>query len=505
MKIKMKNLASFTLALLLCLSLLPFSAKAAYGTLDFPNDETHLRTAYGEDNYLDFSVLGNQLTVSGKLRLDGLTGVMLKCDEERIYLDVDSGNLFALDMTLTHDGVSTADIYTKVQSESSYWSCVWERICLEKTASGYRIVPSLVLEHNLTFFRASLDPARFRDSSKVPAAVRKLSNEIVGSETDDYTKLFLLHKWVAENIYYDYDAYYSKTYSGSPDILANKRGVCAGYASLLKNLILAQNIPCFEASTYALGLGNHGSYATDTTQASIKESNHAHVEAWADGHWVVMDPTWDSNNKYQGGTYQKREPNGFYYFDITPEAFALDHKYIERADGQIVIQNGKVVNKTKGKTAETTRPTTKSVTATPTQSTVLVNGQQVSFDAYNIGGNNYFKLRDLAQALRGSAKQFDVVWYGEANIIELFSGQAYTSVGGELAQGSGTAKTANSTTSAIYRNGAQASLSAYNIGGNNYFKLRDLGRALDFDVVWDAAAQTIRIDGEHSYGTGESN
>ncbi|NMA51922.1 MAG: hypothetical protein GX949_02795, partial [Peptococcaceae bacterium] len=38
-------------------------------------------------------------------------------------------------------------------------------------------------------------------------------------------------------------------------------------------------------------------------------------------------------------------------------------------------------------------PTPATVQAKPTASSVLVNGKQTAFDAYNIGGNNYFKLR----------------------------------------------------------------------------------------------------------------
>ena len=47
-------------------------------------------------------------------------------------------------------------------------------------------------------------------------------------------------------------------------------------------------------------------------------------------------------------------------------------------------------------------------TANPTASTVSVNSKIVSFDAYIIGGSNYFKLRDLAYSLNGTAKQFAV-------------------------------------------------------------------------------------------------
>ena len=75
--------------------------------------------------------------------------------------------------------------------------------------------------------------------------------------------------------------------------------------------------------------------------------------------------------------------------------------------------------------------------ATATSSKVLVNGRAVAFEAYNIDGCNYFKLRDLAMALAGSEKQFDVGWDGTGNAVTLTSGKAYTPVGGELSAGSG--------------------------------------------------------------------
>jgi hypothetical protein len=56
-------------------------------------------------------------------------------------------------------------------------------------------------------------------------------------------------------------------------------------------------------------------------------------------------------------------------------------------------------------------------TAKPTTANVLVNGIAVKFEAYNIGGNNYFKLRDLAMALSGTGKQFDVSWDAAENAI----------------------------------------------------------------------------------------
>ncbi|MDR2420631.1 MAG: hypothetical protein LBD49_00815 [Oscillospiraceae bacterium] len=137
--------------------------------------------------------------------------------------------------------------------------------------------------------------------------------------------------------------------------------------------------------------------------------------------------------------------------------------------------------------------------AKPTASTVLVDGESVAFDAYNINDNNYFKLRDIAYVLSGTEKQFEVGWDGTANAISLTSGKAYTPVGGEM-EGKGAGdKTAAPTTSKITLDGEEVSLTAYNIGGNNYFKLRDIGAAFDFGVSWDGAKNTIVIDTSKGY------
>lgn len=343
---RMKRMLQKAVCVLLLLALVLAAAPAAYAesTQDFTNSETYLRTSFNEDNYVELSISGNTLTVGGKLQLDGLTDLMVKCGEEsRVFVGTASGQPFSVDLALSHSGSLPFSLYTRVGQERTYWSYTWDKIYIEKTGAGYRIMPSLLLDRELSFTQAYVDPDRFRDSSGVPDAVKALSNQIVGREQSDYTKIFLLHKWVAENIYYDYDAYYSggSTTYDSASILTSKRSVCEGYANLLRDLILAQGIPCMKATTYALGVSsNGGSFAVSAEAANVDRSNHAHVEAWVDGHWVVMDPTWDSANKYEGGSYNTSAPNGFYYFDITPEAFALDHKYITRADGRLRMQDG---------------------------------------------------------------------------------------------------------------------------------------------------------------------
>ncbi len=140
------------------------------------------------------------------------------------------------------------------------------------------------------------------------------------------------------------------------------------------------------------------------------------------------------------------------------------------------------------------------VAATKTASKVTVDGVVKSFDAYTINGNNYFKLRDIAYILSGTAKQFEVTWDGTKNAINLVSGKNYTVAGGEMTAATGNVtKTAILSTSKIYLDGKEIKLTAYTISGNNYFKLRDLGSAFDFGVEWDGKNNTVAIKSTAGY------
>ncbi|QOX64767.1 hypothetical protein FRZ06_16145 [Anoxybacterium hadale] len=148
--------------------------------------------------------------------------------------------------------------------------------------------------------------------------------------------------------------------------------------------------------------------------------------------------------------------------------------------------------------AETPAAVTKA-DAKATASKVLVNSAATSFEAYNIDGNNYFKLRDIAKVVSGTAKQFDVEYNADVKAINLLSSKSYTAVGGEMAAGDGTAKSATLNTSKIYKDGTEIALTAYNIGGNNYFKLRDLAAAFNIGVTWDGTTNTVGIDTSLEY------
>lgn len=76
----------------------------------------------------------------------------------------------------------------------------------------------------------------------------------------------------------------------------------------------------------------------------------------------------------------------------------------------------------------------------------------------------------------------------------LFGGGTALAASGILAEPS---------TQPIYVDGKQVQMEAYAIGGHNYVQLRDIGRAVGFNVWWDSANNCVQVDSATPY-TGEA-
>lgn len=174
--------------------------------------------------------------------------------------------------------------------------------------------------------------------------------------------------------------------------------------------------------------------------------------------------------------------------------------------GEAKGDNKPIILKVVAGAAEATKPepapesASTPATANPTASKVLVNGKDVSFEAYNINDNNYFKLRDLAMAVNGTEKNFEVSWDAAKNAIALSTQKAYTPDGSELAaSGEKASKQVTQTTAKVTLDGKDVQITAYHIDGNNYFKLRDVAKLMNIGVTWDASAGSIGIDTKAAY------
>ena len=147
-------------------------------------------------------------------------------------------------------------------------------------------------------------------------------------------------------------------------------------------------------------------------------------------------------------------------------------------------------------------PCASAADVTPSPQKLSVDGTDADCDKYNIDGSNYFKLRDLAQLLSKTNSRFSVAFDAQSNAVTIVSGKEYIPVGGELERGQDQSRTAAVSKQSVLINGeAVEGISVYNIGGNNYFKLRDLGSALGFTVAFDADANTAVVLSKGSKAT----
>ncbi len=130
----------------------------------------------------------------------------------------------------------------------------------------------------------------------------------------------------------------------------------------------------------------------------------------------------------------------------------------------------------------------------PAQTTdsIELDGTPVQPEVYKINNENYFKLRDIAYLLQDTNSKFSVNWDAATSSILLKTGEGYTSVGGEMSySGVGAAVLSHAS---VLVNGVQANMTAYNIAGNNYFRLRDIGNQVGFQVDYDDAEDIVLLD-----------
>lgn len=131
--------------------------------------------------------------------------------------------------------------------------------------------------------------------------------------------------------------------------------------------------------------------------------------------------------------------------------------------------------------------------AFPTVANISVNGSSGTLPAYNIDGNNYVRVRDVALLLKDTASSFDVQWNNTLQRVELMSFTPYTPNGTENKSLSCDSRVVQSLTEPTAADGTLHMVAAYNIDGYTYYKLRSLGDLCCFQVDWDGASHTILV------------
>ncbi len=124
---------------------------------------------------------------------------------------------------------------------------------------------------------------------------------------------------------------------------------------------------------------------------------------------------------------------------------------------------------------------------------LTVDGEVFECQMYNIDGYNYCKLRDLAMALRNTSCEFSVSWDKDKHLVTAMSEEKYIPVGGEGILSVDKSATCVPSQHAALFNGTVSDAFCYNIGDNNFFKLRDLAPIFKFGVDYDSDSFTAIV------------
>lgn len=122
-----------------------------------------------------------------------------------------------------------------------------------------------------------------------------------------------------------------------------------------------------------------------------------------------------------------------------------------------------------------------------------VNGEEVHIRAYIINGKNYLRLRDAADALRGTKAQFQVDYDKEKNLVMIETNKPYEDLSNTKIYSSQKKLWATMKDMDILFNGKERKLKSAFIIDTNYIELRDLAKLVGFSVSYDAPTKTVAI------------
>ena len=183
-----------------------------------------------------------------------------------------------------------------------------------------------------------------------------------------------------------------------------------------------------------------------------------------------------------GASFESRFPDTKTLFDY---GFAEAHKAAAEQETTVprVTEPDAAVPRGPAKAAE------------PSWASLILDGEEKPLNAFLIGGNHFFRLRDIALLLDKTRCQFDVSWISsDEGIILIETGKSY-SAGGIISVDIGTEiKYGVQTPSKLVVDEIEYSFEVYLIGESNYFKLRDLETLIGFSVGWIPETHSVTID-----------
>lgn len=228
-----------------------------------------------------------------------------------------------------NDGIYSLNIFHRPENCDMFWSYICKfQILLESISANISFKTSRVCLSNSVKYsfcskkwnlQECMLPSLGIQSSN--CNIKQLATSIVRGKLLNYSRVLAIHDWVAENIFYDNDSIKDGTYrtadASALGTLNTQRGVCQGYTNLSIALLRSVGIPSCEVPCYALGVSSVGGW--ERKENMTNEANHVITAAYVNNRWLLMDVTWDSDNKYENGMRSHKTGLGVshLYFDTT--------------------------------------------------------------------------------------------------------------------------------------------------------------------------------------------
>ncbi len=150
-----------------------------------------------------------------------------------------------------------------------------------------------------------------------PASIQSLITALKARWVSDADRARAAYAWVAHNIDYDVDAYFSgvrgKTDAGGT--FETGKSVCEGYSDLYAQIAKGLGLEVQSISGWAKGYG----YGNGEGFGGV---NHAWNAVKVDGRWRLLDTTWGAGSI--SGKHFKRSYSTAWY-DMDPRLFILQH------------------------------------------------------------------------------------------------------------------------------------------------------------------------------------
>lgn len=235
------------------------------------------------------------------------------------------------------DGITLdLSVYTGSRPYGQFESWFYNYVKLIKTPDGgWEQEKSPVFDSNKAMYekdKSISDALKYTPSIQSNSdGIKSIARQLTEGIDNDYDKVLALHDWICTYMYYDTDSLNAEETPSyyATDIVKTRRAVCLGYATLMAALCRSIDIPCNVVGGYALGVGGDTSWTDETVETD--EQNHAWNEVYVDGRWMIVDTTWDCNNKIKDGELIKGEGVSHLYFDANLQFFSNNHKIIEYA------------------------------------------------------------------------------------------------------------------------------------------------------------------------------